>query len=188
MASVTELPSPLRERLRAELTRGETVTWAGQPDPGRMMRLGWVAWVFFLPWTVWSLGWMLEIAEPNVSSSMRLQLTAISLPFLLAGLAGLTVPYWMWRRARATIYAITNHRVLVIEGTRAVKTYQPSELTASERTTRDDGSGDMVFRREEYIDGDGDRAFRRHGFYAVEDVKRVEALITALRQSGGTFR
>lgn len=184
MTNISDLPQHLQQRLRAELKPGESVTWAGQPNPNRLMKSGFTLWFFFIPWTAFSLFWIasaLNFQMPQFDSGWSL-FPLFGLPFLFIGLGGLSSPLWLRRKARSTIYAVTNHRVISIEGAKSitVKSYIASDLVDIERTEHPDGSGDLVLQSERYRDSDGDRQTRQHGFFAIDNVRRVESIIENL--------
>lgn len=185
MQGISSLPPHLQQRLRAELRPGESLAWAGQPDPDRIMRSGFRIVLFFVPFTAFSLFWIAAASGfqwPRWDGGWSL-FPLFGLPFLLVGLGGLASPLWLRRKSHSTVYAITSERALVIEGTGSitVKSYRPSDIAAIERTDHPDGTGDLILRTEDYLDSDGDRRTRREGFHAVRDVRRVEQLIETLR-------
>jgi len=182
--SISDLPQHLQQRLRAELKPGESITWAGQPNPDRYMKSGFKLWLFFIPWTAFSLFWIAGASGfrmPQVNSGWSL-FPLFGLPFLLVGLGGMSSPLWLRLKARSTIYAVTNHRAISIEGAKSitVKSYLASDIADIERTEHQDGTGDLILRTERYRDSDGDRQTRQHGFFAVDNVRRIESLIANL--------
>jgi hypothetical protein len=184
--TVSDLPEHLQQRLRAELKPGESVSWASQPNVDRYMKAGFKLWFFFIPWTAFALFWIAGASGfrmPKFEGGWSL-FPLFGLPFLLIGIGGLSSPLWLRRKARSIVYAITNQRALVIEGAKSitVKSYRVADITDLERTEHTDGTGDLVLRTERYHDSDGDRQTRRHGFFAIENVRRVERLIEQLIQ------
>src|SRR5512139_1652604 len=114
MMSIYNLPQQLQQRLRAELKPGESIAWAGQPNPDRYMKSGFKLWLFFIPWTAFSLFWIAGASGfrmPQFNSGWSL-FPLFGLPFLLIGLGGLSSPLWLRLKARSTIYAITNRRAI----------------------------------------------------------------------------
>ncbi len=184
MTSISDLPEHLQQRLRAELRPGESVAWAAQPNAARYMKTGFAIWLFFVPWTAFSLFWMASASGFRMPSFDRGWdfFPLFGLPFLLVGIGGLCSPLWMRRKAHTIVYAITNQRAIVIEGAKSitVKSYPAADISEFERTEHPDGSGDLILRSEQYRDSDGDRQTRKHGFYAVDDVRRVERLVENL--------
>ena len=94
--------------------------------------------------------------------------TIFLLPFLLVGVAMVLAPLFAVRKAGRTIYAVTDRRALVISGlfSRSVRSFGPGQL--------------RTVRLDEDPDGSGDLAFAEGGFYGVENVKRVEAVLKKL--------
>ena len=185
--NISALPQQLQQRLRAELKPGESIAWAGQPNPDRYMKSGFKLWFFFIPWTAFALFWIAGASGfrwPRFDSGWSL-FPLFGVPFVLIGLGGLSTPLWLRRRARSTIYAITNQRAISIEGAKSitVKSYLASDIAHIERTEHQDGSGDLVLRTERYRDSDGDRQTRRHGFFAIDDVRRIANLVENLTRS-----
>ena len=184
MTGLVNLPLHLQQRLRAELKPGESIAWAGQPIPDRFMKAGFLLWLFFIPWTAFSLFWIAGASGfkwPSFDSGGSF-FPLFGIPFVLIGLGGLSAPVWLRRKALSIIYAITNERAITIEGIKSVmvKSYLVNDLGALERTEHQDGSGDLVFRNEYYRDSDGDRQTRKQGFFAIADVRRVEELLEKL--------
>jgi hypothetical protein len=114
------------------------------------------------------------------------------------GLGMLGSPFWMWRRARRTCYALTERRAILWEpgwfGSVDVRSYGPDDLGKTHRVQRRDGGGDLVF--EEVVtlhrrhDGHRSANVRRHGFLGVDDVRDVEQRLrrTLLSGDGGAGR
>lgn len=184
MTSFAHLPQVLQNRLRAELKPGETVTWVGQPIPNRYMRDGFKLWVFFIPWTAFTLFWIAAAAGfklPRFDSGWSL-FPLWGLPFLLIGLGGLSSPFWLRHKARSIVYALTNQRAISIEGTRSieVRSFLTIDLAAVARTQHQDGSGNLILSLESVTDNKGSSRTTRHGFFAIENVRHVEGLVHQL--------
>lgn len=177
-----KLPPGLQVRVMRALQPGEVVLWAGQPDPGSYMRRGLLLWLFFVPWTAFSLFWMagaagFRLPGADIGSFFAL----LGLPFLLIGLGGLSAPLWLRRVARDTLYVITSQRALVLEGRQAmVRSWPPEALIAVTCSERPDGSGDLLFATEVWDDGRGNRGQRQRGFFAVRDVRMARACLERL--------
>jgi hypothetical protein len=187
MMMISDLPEHLQQRLRSELKPGEALAWTAQPNPDRYMKSGFKNWLFFIPWTAFSLFWMAGASGfqmPQFNSGMGL-FPLFGIPFVLIGLGGLGSPLWMRHKARSMVYAVTDQRAITIEGKKSitVKSYLAADILNMERTEHPDGSGDLVLRSEQYRDSDGDRQTKRYGFFAVDDVRRVENLVGKLVQS-----
>ena len=184
MTVISALPQHLQLRLRDEMKAGEMLVWVGQPDPGRYMRSGFLLWLFFIPWTAFSIFWIAGAANFKVLNfdDGWSYFPFFGLPFMLVGLGGLSAPLWLRRKAKTTIYAITDRRAMSIEGAKTikVKSFLAGDIAQIEKTQHPDGSGDLVLRTERYRDSDGDQRTRQDGFFAIPDVRQVERLVENL--------
>ena len=104
------------------------------------------------------------------------------IPFVLVGLAMLSSPYWMIRKAKKTVYVLTADRAIIFDGgfSTTIRSFGPDRLGDLRRKQRADGSGDLIFERELSFDNDGDRRSTDHGFLAIPDVKAVEDMVRQL--------
>jgi hypothetical protein len=99
---------------------GETIQWIDQPIP-----------VFFSPTTtviflvgtvvtsfssflICGAAGVLDLHGPDPG---RLLVAAFGIPFVLIGFGMLSTPLWMYRFSKRTIYAITDYRAIVVQGT-----------------------------------------------------------------------
>ncbi|MEZ5933748.1 MAG: hypothetical protein R3F54_17710 [Alphaproteobacteria bacterium] len=171
---------------RAEMAAGERLIWADTSLPGnarrRVLPVSILGWLFLLL----SLAWMAKAAIASF------WLLIMGLPFLLAAAAIAGLPWWWPTITRHTVYAISDRRLLIIQSwpRRKVRSYGPDDIDVVERREKRDGSGDIVFRREEYRklrhhhDPQGKRRTgeREIGFFGVPDVKTLEEAIWALKE------
>jgi hypothetical protein len=184
MSNISTLSEPLQQRLRSELSTGESLVWVGQPNPARALKSAILSTIFFIPWTAFSLFWIAGASGfkmPTFDTGWSL-FPLFGTPFLLIGIWGLSAPLRARRDARYIIYALTNQRALAIEGVKTitVKSYLPGDIVDVVRTEHKDGSGDLVLRQESYKDSDGDSRNRRHGFFGIDGVRQVEKLVRNL--------
>jgi hypothetical protein len=189
----SSLPPELEDRVRAELRPGEMLLWVGQPRPGRFLLLTLPIVLFGIPWTAFSVFWMVMASGmlfggPPNGGGFQLFFLLFPLwgvPFVLIGLGMLSAPYWAWRHAKQTCYAVTDQRVLILEGglfgKTTIRSYGPGALGKMHRTEQSDGSGDLIF--EEVSETNGNGIFRRtttttsRGFYGIRNVRGVEELV-----------
>ncbi|WP_053013798.1 hypothetical protein [Caldimonas brevitalea] len=148
------------------------------------MKSGYKAWSFFVPWTAFSLFWMAGASGfrlPTFESGWSL-FPLFGLPFLLIGIAGLASPIWQKRKAYSIVYAITNQRAFIMQGTKSVtvKSFRPVDIENLERTEHQGGFGDLLLKTEFYRDSRGRQRGHEQGFFAIADVRRVERMIEAL--------
>ncbi len=89
-------------------------------------------------------------------------------------------------RARSTVYAITNQRILIIKRGWFLRTasYAPADVQEIKRFNRDDGCGDVTFRVE-WVGSGEDREKREIGFFGVDNAQRVEDLVRGIAQKNG---
>ncbi|WP_148714470.1 hypothetical protein [Chitinolyticbacter meiyuanensis] len=183
MSGVSTLPASLQKRLHAELKPGEIVVWAGQPIPSHFMRSGFGLWLFFIPWTAFSVFWMAGASGftlPDFSHGWSF-FPLFGLPFLLIGLGGLGTPYFLWRKAKHIVYATTSLRALILQGekTFSVQSFWPADLTRLERKEHPDGSGSLFFAKEAEEPGGSKSKLR--GFMAIAKVRQAEQALERLR-------
>jgi hypothetical protein len=189
----SSLPPELDSRVRAELRDGEQLLWVGQPRPRWLSRETVPVMLFGLPFTGFAVFWVgfavwLVSGNPgknNPGLLFQVCFPMFGLPFIVIGLGLLTSPYWHYRRALRTCYALTDRRAIVWEagnfGSVTVRSYEPGALTAMERVEYADGSGDLVFEevRRVWTGSKGRRrtSTERRGFLAVDDVRTIETLV-----------
>jgi hypothetical protein len=106
------------------------------------------------------------------------------IPFGVVGLGMLSSPFWSWRKAKRTIYVLTDQRAVVFDANwwRAVtiRSFEPSRLTDFCRVQNADGSGDLVFERTVKTDSEGSTKVTDHGFLSIPHVKSVEDAVRRL--------
>jgi hypothetical protein len=98
-------------------------------------------------------------------------LCMVAIPLLLLGFGLLTRPFQALRNATKTLYALTDRRALVFEDVEVVHVDR-DRIHDAVSHARPDGSGDVVFLDQSGVDGTV-----RVGFYGVQEVARVAALL-----------
>lgn len=191
MTATTEgaaAPDPLATA-RAEMAPGETLIWADRPLPRvslvwPMVLFGMLVFGFALFWTAqaWQAGGAIAI---------------FGLPFLGIGAVLLAAPWWRPKRARHTVYAISDQRLLIMRGwpARVVQSFAPQDIGRLQRHEREDGSGDLIFLEEDVPQVLGGRHHarrrwrrRRIGFSRIAEVRGVEAAVRALQRGEAVLR
>jgi hypothetical protein len=109
-------------------------------------------------------------SEPGWQSLFAL----FGLPFVLVGLGMMGSPYWLYRKAKSTVYALTNRRVMIITGgaSKKIQSFAGKDIGIIERTERANGSGDVTFATITTS-----KNTHRVGFMGVQDSRRVERLL-----------
>jgi hypothetical protein len=171
----------------AELSSGERVAWSGQPLPGRFARRALPTVLLGIPWTAFAIFWTAGAAWGTAKArdaGVFRAFPLFGLPFILIGLGMLASPYWMRRKAKRTVYVLTNRRAFVLaagrRGSITVRSFELQRLTELRRKQNSDGSGDLTFARDLHRDSDGHGYFTDVGFQAIRDVKSVEDKVRAL--------
>lgn len=178
---------PHEAALQRALQPGERVRWTGQPDPRRTVLPSLLIWLFFIPWTAFSVFWMAAASGFEVPTFTKPNhwFALFGLPFVLIGLGGLSSPLWVWRRARRTFHAITDRRALTIVDGRSMKveSWAPDQFERIARTERPDGSGDLLFATLQNRSS-GSRSPLAVGFRGVANVRDAERELRRLIEYG----
>lgn len=180
------LPPPLRDAVSREVDVNERIDWIGQPKPIFFTPSAVAAFLFAIPWTAFALFWTAAAGWGTMSSHHGsgpwILFPLFGVPFILIGLAMLMSPLWAHRKARNTVYVITDRRAISIEGSRSrtIRSYMPSHLQDLHRTERSNGYGDVIISRRTWSDSDGDRRSEEIGFLRINDAQDVERKLKAL--------
>ncbi len=183
-SSTDNVQASLKQRLREELQPGEALVWAGRPLPGRMGLEAVPATVFFLLWGSFGPLWF----RAGGDAGFGLVALLIGLVWCTVAVIGITAPWWTYRKAGRTLYALTNERALVLVGGRRTvecTSYALDRVTALHCVERRHGIGDVVLMREAWKDSDGDPQQRQHGFMAIPYARRVYRLVQRQQQACG---
>jgi len=188
MGGLFELPVSQREMIPKELDPDEQVLWWAQPKLSRFARQALPAFLFAIPWTAFAVFWMCGAAGFQVPdfSEGRHFFALFGLPFVLVGLAMLSSPLWMMRKARRTVYVVTQSRAILFEGGwgTTIRSFGPEKLTEMIRRENRDGSGDLLFEQRARTDSEGGRSTTEVGFLGIEGVRDIEKVLTIIAQQG----
>src|SRR5262249_38975512 len=139
----------LRALVESELRTNERVTWIEQPIPARAARAALPVLLFAVPWTAFSLFWMVMasgIARQR-ADVFHLGFAAFGLPFVAIGVGLLSSPYWAAQMARRTLYVLTDARAIILAagwlGSTNVRSFEPSQLHDLQREQFADGTGSL---------------------------------------------
>jgi hypothetical protein len=131
-------------------------------------------------------------APPAVMTGVQVCFPLFGTPFLLIGLGMISSPWFAARKARWTIYVVTNERAmeLVLKRSRStVRSWAPDELESIERETYANGRGSVYFSSE-LTETRGRVSQTRIGFVGVTDPRGCEDALRALQArrtaAGGT--
>ena len=179
----------LQSIVQNELREDEELRWSGQPQVGRFVLKSLPILLFGIPFAGFAVFWICAASGfkiPDFSEGGFSLFPLFGIPFLLIGLGMLSAPFWAARKAKKTIYAVTNQRAIIFEGGRSVKvdSFGPPKLNDISKRVRADGSGDLVLERRVSYSHSRQHGSRERikeiGFFGIEQVNHVEDLIAAL--------
>ncbi len=178
----------LRSAVQSEVRDGERLVWASQAVPRYFTGPAIGSVLFAIPWTGFAIFWTAmafagtrqATGDDAISIGFRYFFPLWGVPFILIGLGMFSAPFWMARRLRRTVYAITDRRAIVFApgsfGSLKVQSFTADALASMERVERPDGSGDLIF--EQYTQRRGSSTHTvRHGFISVPRVRDVEDVL-----------
>lgn len=163
-----------------QLRRGEKAVWTERPAPLARAKSKILIFLFGIPFFGFAIFWTSMAAQ-----SGEVFFPLFGIPFLLVGAGLLLSPVWSYVEAKNwLVYAITDQRILIIRTfpMHKVETFAPSDITKAERTTRADGSGNVIFAEDVRQGRRGTYTVPR-GFYGVPEAKRVEEAVLDLQKA-----
>jgi hypothetical protein len=178
---------------RGELRPGERLVWWGQPRFSALLRQGSAASLIGIPFIAFAILWtsMAYFSTRKDGGPIGLFFPLWGVMFIGIGLFILTRPLWQASKSGTTVYGITDQRLFIVRDgrERKVQSYAPESIQPLERTERQDGSGDIVFRREmpsSTYRSNLTSQQTKIGFFGVPEIRRVEDAIRKLIQSNPT--
>ncbi len=208
------------DTIAGELLAGETVKWAGKPDPMRLAAkdlwrsvIGFAILLFLLIFmagpiaftsgstsavmvreavTTGPTGPAMEVIQHGPTGGgfgmFSIVPLLIGLVFLGITLSFILRPLARFLEAQQMRYAITNRRVLIVDGlfSRRVHSFGANDIERIERRGRGDGYGDLIlgyetrtrYTRSNVTNMRHRRDYREpYGLLAVPDVRQVEAIL-----------
>lgn len=175
------------QRIAQSVVRtGESLLWSGQPDPRRIALQTLPIFILAIPWTAFALFWIATASGfklPSFDPSNYFSLFPFfGVPFVLIGLTTLALPYWAYRRANRTVYAVTDQRCLMITtGKRMyVDSYAAEDIGAIKRVERRNGTGDLIFAASATDAAKDLTRIRKTGFYGIPNVRLVEDIVRSV--------
>ncbi|HEY6965276.1 MAG TPA: hypothetical protein VI407_08655 [Erythrobacter sp.] len=191
------LPSPdnahagrLRAALERELAADEQVLWHGW-QLGRIDPRSFLAYIFAVPWTAFSLAWTgigaAAVASGSASGENPLGLVAwvfplFGTPFIAIGAWMLSRPFVpLWERGKV-LYVVTDRRVLKLAAGRAleVNAVPADRLGPAERREQADGTGTLSLAIRIGRDSDGDRETESFVIGLVADVMGAQQAVNRI--------
>jgi hypothetical protein len=191
----TQIPENLLELVNDELLDGETIQWIDQPIPVFFSAAAMGTFFFAIPWTAFSLFWTCAAAgvfDPNNGvinlnfDPGRWHFAAFGIPFVLFGLGMLSSPLWMRRNAKRTVYAITDQRAIIVQGTffaHNITSYYPADMWHVSRKQMANGTGDLYFC---FHASEENESSKGQGFMNIRNVREIERMLQELKRTKST--
>ena len=178
----------LHAAIERELEPSERIAWIAMPKP-RLLTLGTVSGsIIGGLCTAMVLPVFFNGFPPasQTASGVVAGVLAVGL-FLLMGLSLLLMPLWAYRRARRTVYAITDRRVIIITTGRAttIRSFWPDQLHRTSCVERRSDVGDVVLSRLVTRFSDGTVFTDDVGLYNIHNPRAVETRLKQLAASRG---
>lgn len=183
-----------RAVLATALTPGERVRWAGRPRASGMLG-SFGIYLFAIPWTAFALFWETMALMPILGSSQTtmpalmkygfgIVFPLFGIPFVVIGFGMLAAPFWGMARAKRTIHAVTDRRLLtIVRGRKTdVKSAFIDRIGPVERRSGRDGSGTIRIQTHSRTDSEGDRTTEKIEWVGIPDAAGVERLILEAQQ------
>jgi hypothetical protein len=190
------LPPALKAFAEREFL-GERMLWAARPDRRVAALLSFGIWLIAVPWTAFALFWIafpmsalyetytgINIGAPKGTPTLIIWIFAIfGVPFVLIGLGMLLAPFAAIRKGWRTLYVLTTKRLAVLEGGRTVSvvSIRPDEISGLSRKEGPDGRGTLIVHQGFERDSDGDRVEKKVELGVINEVRKVEGLVAALK-------
>lgn len=179
---------PLAGALTNELQRGERVIWQGKAI-ARLSPASFGIWLFAIPWTAFALFWtgmaglFTLFSGEGADNAFDWIFPLFGLPFILVGFGMLGAPFFGPRKARKTMFAITDQRVIRIHVGRqlSVQSLPLGEIGAMERIEARDGSGTLKIELAQSARGSSGTG-TSFALGIVDQVALAEARIRELMQ------
>ncbi len=190
----------LWNQVTPELQNGEELLWVGKPTPLRVVLANGelIAGLFSVALLIFVFVMFSNFRMPSFQSPAGSSFSPFSLfnwfPLFFAAIALFTVgrPLYEFFMATRTIYGLTDKRALIIKHSLSGKSVESyTEIDQLERTSLDNGKGDLVFARlsTRYRRKGGYRTrTRKIGFFGIDNVREVEALmLRSLKEKESAF-
>ena len=173
--------------LRAELAAGERIIWSARPDPRRMLGVLW-AWLFAIPWTLFSLVWIgvasIAFVSGATGDAPDFSWWFIAMP--LFGVPFVAIGFWMlWQPVAALldagqqIHGLTNLRLmtLTLRNGKRVVSADVAKMGPVKRKEKADGWGSISIETGSHVDSEGDRITDTFHIAAIPAVAKLEHLL-----------
>jgi hypothetical protein len=188
MQRTTPIPHELRNFVERELEPDEQTVWMEMPT-ARFFTPGAAGmFIFAIFWTSFAIFWTFGAAGfkiPDFKDGADF-FPLFGLPFILIGIGLLSTPVWFYKKAKRTVYVITDRRAIIFDGgwrTSTIRSYPPRKLHNIFRRERRDGSGSVILERIAQYDNDNQNMREEYGFMNIRNVREVERMLRELAET-----
>ncbi len=173
----------------SELGKEEKLVWADIPiSVSHHAQLGVPKLLFGVPFFGFAVFWTWGASSPlregteTGITGFEYFFPMFGIPFLLVGLGMLLSPVWMTIKARKTVYALTNHRLIIREGFPRIKikSWSLDRIGPLTRTGPAEGPGNLLFAEEMVQNNSKHLHNQKVGFVGIDQPKRLEDEIRKL--------
>jgi len=199
---LADLTPEVDSAVRNELRDGEELWYAGMPSPSRMGRKMWPIAIFGLCFGGFAAFWITMAAAgvwfgaakstedtgSKVAAGVFMLFPLFGLPFLLVGLAMISSPFWVGRKARRTACCVTNQRAMQIVCGRSIKvqSWSAADLDEISKEIHPDGTGSLTFSSSMVRGPKGGVRDVTQGFSGIPDPRACEDALLALKETSRT--
>jgi len=163
----------LLDRVNQALQDGEKLLWTGQPDPGVMVRKQRAAIAIGLFVDLAMIPLCLQLFfKHHDQDDLAIKIIAVAL-ILIPLFLTYCVVFWARVAASATVYAITDKRVLIFEPNKLVEF---NVLPSLDITKTKAGQFDLIFENLQ-LQGRQGYYYKPIGFFGIRDGEQVESLL-----------
>ena len=183
------IPYHLEQKLERKLDAEESVKWKGVPVPRLFKLESIILFLFAIPWTAFSIFWIFAAAGfgmPDLSGGFKPELVfpLFGIPFVLIGFGMMSAPIWSYLHDKSIIYAVTDKRVIIISGSRNVKTLSMAAENIKQITTNERGeTGDLIFGHNLWENARQKRKVYEPGFYNIQNADEAHRAIKELLEA-----
>lgn len=176
------------EAVRSQLAAGEKLRWMGAPAPWRSMGPRMASFFWGLVFAAIVTGAAVGAANMAHQPLVGLVVALVFVPFNFAALRGLSSPLRGFMAARATVYAVSDRRLIFLFGryrTR-IESFDAAMLPVVQPVPRGEG-GSLVFpgvalsRKVAKLNGGHKTGYRPLGLYHLSDREAAESALRSLR-------
>lgn len=148
-----------REKFSSELIDGETISWAGQPDPSVIFSKSDAIMIpFSLLWGGFAIFWELSALAPckpgSGSGGTDFIFPLFGVPFVLIGIYMIIGRFFYkaWKKKR-TYYAVTDQRILILTktGSTNLQALFFKDIPAIQKSVCKNGIGSIIFSNQDSV-------------------------------------